>query len=154
MWQIESSSSDATYAIGERFGNLCRGGEVFVLSSDLGGGKTTFTKGLAAGAGCKDIVGSPSFTINRIYPCTNNRTLYHFDFYRLGDAGIVGQELKEALEEPGSIVVIEWADIVKDLLPKRSINIVFERIADNENARQLSIEYPEGMSYLITRTKK
>src|SRR5690606_36483896 len=122
-WQTVSSSSDDTFAIGERFGRACRGGEVFVLSSDLGGGKTTFTKGLARGLGCEESVGSPTFTVKRVYACRDGLSLHHFDFYRLSEPGVVAYELSEVASDPKAVVAVEWGDIVEDILPKHRIII-------------------------------
>lgn len=146
--KIESSSSEDTFAIGERLGKKCRGGEVFVLSSDLGGGKTTFTKGLAAGLGSDDVVSSPTFTVSNVYECRDNLTLHHFDFYRLNEAGVVAHELAEVVDDPSVIAVIEWGDIVSEVLPERSIVINFDRSSKGEDVREITINFPEEASYL------
>ena len=148
-WQTESFSSDDTFAYGEQVGKRCRGGEIFVLSSDLGGGKTTFTKGLATGLGYQGTVSSPSFTVSHVYDCGNGHRLHHFDFYRLGEAGIVGQELQEATEEPGSIVVIEWADIVQNVLPQTAITITIDRVASSEDTRKITVSCPDELQYVM-----
>src|SRR5688572_5517582 len=101
--QIESSSYEDTYETGKRFGSRCKGGEVFVLASDLGGGKTTFTKGLAAGLGSLDKVVSPTFTVSRVYKCRDGLYLHHFDFYRLNEPGVVGHELAEVIGDPHAV---------------------------------------------------
>jgi len=62
--------------------------EIIELRSDLGGGKTTFTQGLAAGAGSKDAVSSPTFTLKKIYRA-GELHIYHYDFYRLNEPGIL-----------------------------------------------------------------
>jgi tRNA threonylcarbamoyladenosine biosynthesis protein TsaE len=92
--------------------------EAFVLEliGDVGAGKTTFTKGMAIGLGITEDVASPSFTISRVYDAGQKR-LYHYDFYRLTDAGILRDELGEVMADPSAIVVIEWADIVEGVLP-------------------------------------
>jgi tRNA threonylcarbamoyladenosine biosynthesis protein TsaE len=147
-WQIESSSSEDTFAIGEHLGRQCKGGEVFVLTSDLGGGKTTLTKGLAAGLGCNEIVSSPTFTISRIYTCKNNLKLYHFDFYRLSEPGVVAYELSEIINEPNIVVALEWGEIVNDVLPDRSIIVQLDRSHESEGHRNISIRLPNEALYL------
>ncbi|PIZ61832.1 tRNA (adenosine(37)-N6)-threonylcarbamoyltransferase complex ATPase subunit type 1 TsaE, partial [Candidatus Saccharibacteria bacterium CG_4_10_14_0_2_um_filter_52_9] len=88
-----------------------RGGEVIVLTSDLGGGKTSFVRGLAAGMASHDLVHSPSFTLSNQYKA-GDLTLCHFDFYRLNDPGIMRNELAEVLKDSQAVVAVEWADIV------------------------------------------
>lgn len=134
--------------IGERFGKRCRGGEVFVLASDLGGGKTTFTKGLAKGLGCEDNVGSPTFTVSRVYKCRDGLYLHHFDFYRLQESGVVGHELAEVVGDPNIITVIEWGDIVDDALPEDRVTITIERVAADEHARCLNISSSPSLKYI------
>jgi tRNA threonylcarbamoyladenosine biosynthesis protein TsaE len=128
---------------------MCRGGEVFLLVSDLGGGKTTFVKGLAHGLGSTDHVGSPTFTINRTYNCANGRTLQHFDFYRLNDAGIVANELAEYIDDRQVVVAIEWGDIVSNSLPTKLVRIRLDRLASNEDMRTISFSYPSELRYLF-----
>lgn len=119
-----------------------------MLSSDLGGGKTTFTKGLAAGLGSDDVVSSPTFTVSNVYECRDNLTLHHFDFYRLNEAGVVAHELAEVVDDPSVIAVIEWGDIVSEVLPERSIVINFDRSSKGEDVREITINFPEEASYL------
>lgn len=130
-------------------GKKLRGGEVIELVSDLGGGKTTFVRGLAAGMGSKDRVSSPSFTLNNQYRA-GRLTLYHFDFHRIDDPGIMREELGEILADPDSIVVIEWADIVKAILPPDRLTITI--ISSGENERQLSFNYPDELNYLVPKS--
>lgn len=145
---LESASADDTYAIGQRFGSRCRGGEVFVLSSDLGGGKTTFTKGLANGLGSTDHVGSPTFTVSRVYKCRDDLYLHHFDFYRLAEAGVVGHELAEVIGDPQAVIVIEWGDIVSEALPAERITVSIERVPAGEDMRCLNVSSPPGLEYI------
>ncbi len=129
--------------------NLC-GGEVIELSSDLGGGKTTFTKGLAAGFGSTDHVSSPTFTISKIYKA-NDKRLYHYDFYRLPDAGLMRHEIEEALEDEAGVVVVEWADVARDVLPEQRLTVHIART--DENSRDVSLTYPVQLEYLLTGVK-
>lgn len=147
-YRIESSSSDATFDLGERLGKLCRGGEVFALSSDLGGGKTTFAKGLAAGFDSKDIVSSPTFTVSQVYDARDGLQIHHFDFYRLQEAGVVGYELEEVIDDPKAVIIIEWGDIVEDVLPPRRVLVTFDRVAENEDRRSITFNVPEEAGHL------
>lgn len=118
-----SKSIEDTQALAEVIGRAVRGGEVFELTSDLGGGKTTFTKGFAKGMGVRDVVQSPTFNICLIHKASHNLELHHFDFYRLTEAGVMREELAESLEQPNVVVVIEWGDIVHDILPADRVTI-------------------------------
>lgn len=122
---IEVTSEQETRALGERIGRLLRGGEVIELVGDVGAGKTTFVKGLALGLGVDEDVQSPSFTISRVYDARDTLQLAHYDFYRLNDAGIMADELTETTQDPETVTVIEWADIVEGVLPARRLRISF-----------------------------
>ena len=113
----ELTSEDATRAFGVRLGGLLAGGEILELVGDVGAGKTTLTKGIAAGMGVSEDVQSPSFTISRVYDGRDDLQLSHYDFYRLGDAGIMADELHETIHDPRAVTVIEWAGIVSGVLP-------------------------------------
>jgi tRNA threonylcarbamoyladenosine biosynthesis protein TsaE len=146
IWETDSTSSDATERLGEQLGRNLRGGEVIELVSDLGGGKTTFTRGLVRGTGSTDRVGSPTFTLSREYVAPKF-TVAHFDFYRLGQAGIMGDELDEIIHDPAYVTVVEWGDIVHDVLPQNRLTI---RLAQTgEDTRHISVEYPTGSAYMV-----
>lgn len=123
-----------------------RGGETIELVGDLGGGKTTFVRGLARGVGSTDNVASPTFTLSREYH-SDKFTLYHFDFYRLSEPGIVAEELTEVLGQNDSIVAVEWADIVWGVLPEKRLKIMFKTIG--EDNRELEITCPKELRYLV-----
>lgn len=121
---------------------------MFLLASDLGGGKTTFTKGLAKGLGSHDVVGSPTFTVNRVYNCRDGIKLYHFDFYRLSEGGMVAYELAEYLNDPMAVIVIEWGDVVSEALPEQRVTIQIERTSEGEDARLVHVSYPDSLAYI------
>lgn len=144
-----STSSEKTEQLAESLGSKLRGGEVIELVSDLGGGKTTFVRGLARGAGSSDKVSSPSFTLSNTYKA-ENLTLYHFDFYRLSEPGIMKDELAEVIADPQAVTIVEWAGIVEDVLPADKISIKLK--AKGENDREITVEYPEKLNYLLEGT--
>lgn len=144
--QIDSISSGATEQLAERIGKQLRGGEVIELVSDLGGGKTTFVRGLARGLGSKTTVSSPTFKLSNEY--TDGRLpLYHFDFYRLTEAGIMSEELAEVLAQSNTAVVVEWGDVIHDVLPRHRLTITLK--TTGETTRQLVFSYPKELEYLI-----
>jgi len=145
-WETSSSSSDQTEQLAAKLGANLRGGEVIELVGDLGGGKTTFTRGLVRGTGSNDKVGSPTFTLSREYAAPNF-TVAHFDFYRLNEAGIVADELAEVIRDPTYVVVVEWGDIVHDVLPENRLTL---RLAQTgEDTRKLTFEYPPELAYIL-----
>lgn len=107
--------------LGGIIGSRCKGGEVIVLVGDIGAGKTTFVKGLARSLGVDDDVQSPTFTISRIYEAAHNLMLAHYDFYRLSDPGLMKDELAESMHDSQIVTVIEWAEIVNDVLPSDTL---------------------------------
>jgi len=135
-------------ALAIAIGSQLRGGEVIELVSDLGGGKTTFVRGLAEGMGSNDKVSSPSFTISKEYRA-GKKTLYHFDFYRLADPGIVANELSELVGDQNAVVAVEWAAIVEDVLPAERLRIHIKTTGETE--REFSFSYPEQLKYLILK---
>lgn len=96
--------------------------------------------------GYKEIVRSPSFTIGNQYNC-GNLTLYHFDFYRLREAGIMSTEMAEILEDHKAVVAIEWAELVADVLPDERVTITINSIG--EESRKIRSVYPEKLKYLF-----
>lgn len=150
IWQTNSTSSADTERLGELLGSRLSAGQVIELRSDLGGGKTTFVIGLARGAGSKDRVSSPTFTLSRIYQA-KDFDIHHFDFYRLNDPGILRDQLAESISNPQTLTVIEWADIVKDVLPNDRISIEFKPMANSSEERQITISYPESASGIISQ---
>jgi len=123
-----------------------RGGEVIELVSDLGGGKTTFTRGLARGAGSSDKVASPTFTISREYQAPHFM-IAHFDLYRLGEAGIIGDELHELVGDPAYVTVVEWGEVAHDVLPPKRLTIAIQQ--RSEDRRHITISYPPELQYVV-----
>jgi len=132
--------------LGEKIGRALKGGEVIELASDLGGGKTTFVRGLVRGANSQDKVASPTFTISKVYQ-TADFEINHFDFYRLSDPGIVADELAEVIGDPQVVVVVEWADVVRNVLPAKRLRIHIKQTPTG--TRRFSFRAPYGLHYLV-----
>lgn len=130
-------SANAMQQFGRQIGAACRGGEVIELIGDIGAGKTTLTKGIAAGMGVVDEVQSPTFTLSRTYDTSRGGILAHYDFYRLNDPGILSAELADASLSPITTVVIEWADVVSHVLPKDRLSVTI--VASSEDARRVRL---------------
>ncbi len=124
--------------LGEKIAYAASNGELIELVGDVGAGKTTLTKGIAKGLGVTETVQSPSFTIFARYDASQEREFHHYDFYRLIDPGLAIYDLEESLSNSKAVVVVEWADHVKDILPSRRITIRIESL--DERTRQVTIE--------------
>ncbi len=106
------------------------------LYGDLGGGKTTFVKGMAEKLGIKETVNSPTFVIMKKYISANaaykKYALYHFDCYRISDCNeILDLGWEEIIGGENNIIVIEWPEKIEDILPKNKLRIKFEFIGEN-----------------------
>jgi tRNA threonylcarbamoyladenosine biosynthesis protein TsaE len=145
IWETTTITPEATEAIAQRIGAVLKGGEVLELISDLGGGKTTFVRGLARGAGSSDAVGSPTFTISRVYRA-GQKTIRHYDFYRLAEPGLMAAELSESVGTADDIVVVEWGDVVQDVLPSDRLQVTFEQA---QEGRTIRFTAPQSMAYLM-----
>lgn len=107
-WQ--SYEAAQTFALGRQIGAQLSGGEVILLDGPLGAGKTVFVKGLASALNIDpEEVTSPSFTL--VNPYFGRLPLFHIDLYRLdgGAAAAHAVDLEELLNDPGAVIVIEWA---------------------------------------------
>ncbi|MDP3953279.1 MAG: tRNA (adenosine(37)-N6)-threonylcarbamoyltransferase complex ATPase subunit type 1 TsaE [bacterium] len=116
-----------------------KGALILALEGELGAGKTTFTQALAKALGVKRRILSPTFLVMKRFPLPKQsrfKNLYHIDAYRVGimDLKVLGVE--KILNEPG-IVVIEWADRIKGILPKGTLWVKFEH-GRQENERQIT----------------
>ena len=136
---FNSQSVDDTYYLARKFAQSISKGNVIALIGNLGTGKTTFTKGLAKALGILENVGSPTFKLVSEYVGTDS-VLYHIDAYRLeGSKDFLNIGGEEYLTIEDGITVIEWADIIGDILDDDVIQVKFARIQNNSEARQIEI---------------
>jgi tRNA threonylcarbamoyladenosine biosynthesis protein TsaE len=124
-------------ALGKALGKKLKSGSVVALIGDLGSGKTVFTKGIAEGLGVKNAryVNSPTFVIIKEYK--GRLPLYHFDLYRLDHYSSFDEMNYEEYFYGDGVTVIEWADKIRKLLPKKYIEIGF-RVA-GEDKRKIKV---------------
>lgn len=104
---------------------------VIELLGDVGAGKTTFTRGLAAGLGVIDPITSPSFTISKTYALPKGGHFIHYDFYRLKDPGIMLDDLSENLRSSQNIIIVEWGNSITNILPPNRTIIKIKYQDDN-----------------------
>ena len=135
--EIISSSAGQTAKIAADIGDKLKKGDILALSGELGSGKTCFTAGLAEGLGigAQYKVTSPTFTLINEYP--GRCKLYHFDVYRLNRDDEFDELGYEEIFYGDGVVVIEWAEKIKKILPENVIWINFEYI--EENSRKIII---------------
>ena len=106
--EVRWATTDDTQAFGRRLGALLCGGDVLVLTGDLGAGKTTLTQGIAEGLGVRGPITSPTFVIARVHPSlVGGPALVHVDAYRLGSA-IELDDLDLDADLDASVTVVEW----------------------------------------------
>ena len=139
---LHIASEQETEQIGEAIGRASEPGTVVALIGDLGTGKTTLTKSIARGLGVTETVTSPTFNIIREYK-SGRIPLYHFDVYRIGDPDEMFELGYEEYFYGDGICVVEWADIIEELLPEDAVIIRIERGADEEE-REYKIESEDG----------
>lgn len=135
-----TNNVEETYQVAAKIADQFKDkGGLIALSGDLGAGKTTFTQGLAKALNITDKIISPTFVLIRQHPVPNiDRVLYHIDLYRLeGDINPQDLGLKELWEDKNNIVLIEWAEKIKNQLPPNTVLINIEKI--NETSREITI---------------
>ena len=120
----------------EKFENM-----IICLNGDLGSGKTMFTKGIASALGIEENITSPTFTIIKEY-LNGEMPLYHMDVYRL-DGNPEGIGIEEYYNKNG-VVIIEWANTIKDILPDERLDIKIKVI--DETKRSITV-VPYGKKY-------
>ena len=126
-----------TNNIAKDFAKTLKGGETILLNGDLGAGKTTFTQFLLKELGVKDVVASPTFAILKSYE--GKFIFHHFDTYRITTEEAIEAGFDEILSEKDSIKIIEWSEMISELLPDSKI--IINITALDENKREIEIIY-------------
>lgn len=123
---IETNSEESTRTLGRQIGSIATAGCIITLNGDLGVGKTVFTQGLAQGLGITEAVNSPTFTIVQVYE-EGRLPFYHFDVYRIGDIEEMDEIGYEDYFYGKGVCLIEWAELVKEILPEDIVEITIEK---------------------------
>lgn len=138
METIITNSEQETKNVARDIASKIDKNAVIVLSGELGAGKTKFTEGFLSYFGLEKEISSPTFTIVNEYK-NNKISIYHFDVYRLADIdefyAIGGEEYFSK-----GICIIEWGEIIEDILPKDTIRIKIEKDKENLDKRIIKIE--------------
>ena len=136
MIRFKTTSPEQTERFGRELAKSFCGGDVIALTGDLGAGKTCLTRGIADGLGSTAHVSSPTFTIVNEYE-GGRLMLFHFDTYRLsGPDDFLMSGLDEYFYR-GGVCVIEWSDIIEELLPEGTIRM---KITGSGNDRSFECE--------------
>ena len=123
---IETYSAKETFDFGEKLALNAISGDVFTLEGDLGCGKTVFSQGFAKGLDVKDNICSPTFTIIQEY-YSGRLPFYHFDVYRISDVEEMDEVGFDDYVYGDGVCLIEWANIIEEILPKNRIEVVIEK---------------------------
>lgn len=136
-----TSSDLETRQIGYKLARSLPNGSVVALLGDLGAGKTTLVRGVAAALNIKEVVQSPTFNIMKIY-LKGDRPLIHIDAYRLADLNTdIG--LDEYIGYESGITMIEWPMYIASLLPKETVSVELSHLGEDKRSIKITSENKE-----------
>ena len=139
--EVKTNSPKETQKVAQKLARDLIPGDVVALYGNLGAGKTVFVQGLAKGLNIKRNITSPTFVFMRSYAFVHKRipgTFYHLDLYRGQDKSDFSSLGLDEIFSPDTIVVLEWAEKIKNSLPKKRIDVVIENV--NEKVRKIKIK--------------
>ena len=142
--QYITNSPAETEAVGAALGNIIKPGTVIAYRGDLGAGKTAFTRGLARGLGCTEIVTSPTYTIVNEY-LGGRLPLFHFDMYRLRSSDDLFDIGWEDYLDRGGVCAVEWSENVDDAM-EDAVYITIEKLG--EDSRRITLEGGDALADL------
>lgn len=149
---LKTVCAEETFRLGKKIGESLKGGEVICLYGELGAGKTVFAKGLGQGLGIEEEITSPTFTMIQEYAIHTNTQgspfqFVHMDLYRLHhpeEAEVIG--VTDYFRED-SICLLEWPEIIHDLLPEDKLDIWIE--GNGELPRSIKLNYDKECAQLL-----
>lgn len=128
--EIRINSLDTIHEAAKDFIKGMGDGKVFAFYGKMGAGKTTFIKALCEVLGVKDVITSPTFAIINEYTDGNDDPIYHFDFYRIKKLEEVYDMGYEDYFYSGNLCLLEWPELVEDVLPENVIKVTIEEQPD------------------------
>jgi tRNA threonylcarbamoyladenosine biosynthesis protein TsaE len=134
--RIFTSSREETLALAKQFAHALSGGEIIFLRGPIGAGKTVFVKGVAAALGLKSSPTSASFSLMKEYK-NKKRRLFHIDLFRLEEEEVFNLGFEEMLEDEEAIILAEWPDPIRHLLPQDRLEMDFILQEGDERVIQL-----------------
>lgn len=137
MEEIITQNETETLEFAKQFAKTLKGGDIVLLSGDLGAGKTVFSKGIVSQlSGGREIAVSPTFVIMNIYNCLP--PVYHFDLYRIKDISELDGIGAEEYFYSDGICLVEWSERAAEMFPMSAIKVVIEKV--DENKRRIKVE--------------
>ncbi|MGN0240203.1 MAG: tRNA (adenosine(37)-N6)-threonylcarbamoyltransferase complex ATPase subunit type 1 TsaE [Candidatus Weimeria sp.] len=137
---FESHSREETIKFAADLAAKSKPGDVYTLTGDLGVGKTVFAKGFAKGLGVTEPVTSPTFTIVQEY-LSGRLPFFHFDVYRIADSDEMEETGFYDYLDRGGVVLIEWAELIEDILPFPRTSIKIEKdLNGDDDYRLITVE--------------
>ena len=145
MKVYETHSPEETIKIAYEMALCAKAGDILTLEGDLGVGKTLFASGFAKGLEIDEPISSPTFTIVQEYE-DGRLPLYHFDVYRIGDPEEMDEVGFDDYLNGGGICLIEWADLIEELIPDEAIRIYIEKDLDaGYDYRRITVDSYENI---------
>lgn len=142
MQKTISKNFEETRDLGKKLAGELKGGELICLSGDLGSGKTTFSQGVLEALGAEKPYSSPTFMIIKVYdikisnPKAKIRKVYHIDTYRIDEKDILDLGWEEMLREKDSVIIVEWPERIKNIIPASAKWISLKWL--DENRREIT----------------
>lgn len=144
--KIVTNSEKETIELGKKFGRILESGDVVALEGGLAAGKTTFIKGVCDELKIEEDVGSPTFTLINEY--NGQMPVYHIDCYREHSIkGWLDIGIEEYLFDHEGVTIIEWSEMIAELLPDNIIKIEIEQDFKNENWRAFKFIFPDQSGF-------
>lgn len=128
--EITIKSLDTIQEAAKEFINRMGEGKVFAFYGKMGAGKTTFIKALCETLGVKDVITSPTFSLINEYTDGKGISIYHFDFYRIKKLEEVYDMGYEDYFYSGNLCLLEWPELIEEILPENVIKVTIEEQAD------------------------
>lgn len=139
MIEARTTSADATRAFGAALATVVGPNDLVLLCGEMGSGKTTFTQGFGRALGVDELITSPTFVLVRSYDGAR-LPLHHADVYRLDHLQeVIDLGLPELLDE-GGVALVEWGDVAQPVLPSDHLEVRFERVESDDDARRITVE--------------
>lgn len=141
MYYITHNEQE-TFNFAKKYAANLTGGEVLLLNGNLGAGKSVFVRGVAAGLKIKNRITSPTFVLMKVYKVLKNKNItdfVHIDAYRVNAHDLFAIGIEEYLNNPRTVVIIEWGDKVKKDFKKKKIKFKIISISIKGNSRIITI---------------
>ena len=139
-----TNAPEETEAVGAALGKILKPGTILAYRGDLGAGKTAFTRGLAKGLGCHEIVTSPTYTIVNEY-LSGRLPLFHFDMYRLSSSDDLWDIGWEDYLDRGGVCAVEWSENVDDAM-ESALYVTIEKLGAEQ--RRITMEGGDDLADL------